>query len=177
MRIVKKLFEGKRGEIFLVEIDSGTAVYKKEKPPYKFAAKEYEILRYLNGLFSPKPIALLFDGFLMEYVEGDNFKKALKENRKMAIDLAMEACRYLDEMGVYHSQLGRYYHLMMEHKRNRIKILDFERAKLEVFGKNLPQFLGFYLKESSRDIKELLAAYKKEPALYYKIKEEILKRV
>jgi len=163
MKILKKLFEGKRGEIYLVQKDEKIFVMKKKKADSPdFIKKEYEILKKLSNKYSPKVFEKGKDFLLMEYLKGYSFKEALIIDEKKSILLACELCYYLDKQKIYHSQLGRYYHLIVSTDFKSIKVLDFERAKINSKQKNLLQFIGYYLKDKVNELKEDIEIYKKD---------------
>ena len=179
MRVLKKLFEGYRGEIFLAHYKNRLAVLKRKKRESPdFIEKEYKLLKNLNGLYSPKVFEKSKDYILMEYVKGFDFKEALKIDRKRAILLALELSYFLDKQGVYHSQLGRYYHLIISKDFKTIKALDFERTKINSNQKNLLQIIGFYLRDEQKYLKDDIKIYKSDiDRGYEKIVEKVSRLV
>ncbi|WP_281950303.1 hypothetical protein [Nitrosophilus kaiyonis] len=176
MKILRKIFEGYRGEIFLVEVENQVYIMKKNKRlDVDFIAKEYQILKFLDGHYSPKVYEKSKDFFLMDYIKGYNFKESLKLNKKASILLSLKLSYYLDKKRVYHSQLGRYHHMIISKDFQKIWALDFERAKIDSNQKNLLQIVGFYLKDYYPLLKEEIKIYKKDIDLgYKKIVDKIL---
>ena len=169
MKILKKIFEGYRGEIFLVKIENRIYVMKKNRRvDVDFIEKEYKILELLDGKFSPKVYKKSKDFFLMEYIKGYSFKESLKIDKKTSILLALELSYFLDKKRVYHSQLGRYHHIIISKDFEKVWALDFERAKIGSNQKNLLQIVGYYLKDYYSFLKEEIKIYKNDIDLGYK---------
>jgi len=108
--------------------------------------KEAQILRRLDR-YVPKLYEVGRDYLIMEYIDGINLKEALKRDFAKAVRLGLEACFYLDVMGVYHKELGRYHHLLYGRDLGWVRVIDFERAVVRPNPRNLLQFVGFYLKD------------------------------
>ncbi len=163
MKIFKKIFEGKRGEIFLVEYRGKICVMKRKKDGVPdFIDKEYEVLKHLSSEYVPKVYKKTEDYILMEYLKGYNFKDALRLDRQTSLILGLKLSYFLDKKRVYHSQLGRYYHLIVSKDLKNIKALDFERAKIDATQKNLLQIVGYYMRDFYPFLKEEIKIYKND---------------
>ncbi len=122
--------------------------------------KEAQILQELEPLgIAPKLYEYGLDYIVMEYIDGISMKEALKKNRKLALQLGLEAAYVLDRAGISHKELGRYYHFIFDKEMKRCKVIDFERAVRSVKPRNVLQFVGFYMRDY--DIKEAIELYKK----------------
>ncbi len=158
---MQKLFEGTRGEVFLIDYFGKKAVLKRLKPGKpNTLQKEAKILELLNGRYAPKLFEVGSDFLIMEYIDGLPLKKMIKKDFKKAIKLGLEACYFLDRMGVYHKELGRYYHLLYAYDFSWVKVIDFERAVVRPNPRNLLQFVGYYLQ--SFDLTKEIALYKQD---------------
>ena len=157
---MQKIFEGNRGEIFLIDYFGKPAVLKRFKNrDFQKAKKEANILSFLEPFaIAPKLYELYEDCIIMEYLEGISFKEALQKDKKNAIAQALHICYVLDNVGIYHKELGRYYHFILT--KNGMRLLDFERAQLGKRGKNVLQFIGFYLRDL--DLQKEIALYKRD---------------
>ncbi len=169
---MQKIFEGNRGEIYLIDYFGKPAVLKKLRAGKRNTLpNEAKILRYLEPLqIAPKLYETGKDYLVMEYIEGKNFKEALQQSRKSALLAALEAAYILDRAGVYHRQLGRYYHFIWTPKRMRV--VDFERAVMSAHPRNVLQFVGYYLRDFP--LHDAVELYKRHrPSGYRKIVEAI----
>jgi len=72
---------------------------------------------------------------LKDYVGADEYYDVLKK--------ALINAYKLDEKGVFHGQLGRYYHII--HTKNGVKFIDFERGVFTKRPRNFMQIVGYYL--------------------------------
>ncbi|GAB6073765.1 hypothetical protein JCM15786_04220 [Nautilia lithotrophica] len=80
----------------------------------------------------------------MEFVEGNPLKEYI--GTKKYYDILKEAlynAYLLDEKGIFHGQLGRYYHIL--NTKNGIKFIDFERGVFTDNPRNFLQIIGYYL--------------------------------
>ncbi|MRI59252.1 MAG: hypothetical protein C6H99_07090, partial [Epsilonproteobacteria bacterium] len=123
---MQKIFEGNRGEIYLIDYYGKRAILKRLRPGKpNTIQKEIEFLRYLEPLgLTPKLYDFGSDYVVMEYIEGDSLKRALKKAPKRALRLGLEACYKLDRAKVYHKELGRYYHFLFDKDIKRVWVID-----------------------------------------------------
>ncbi len=158
---MQKIFEGNRGEIYLIDYHGKRAILKRQKASKpNTIQKEANILYLLEPLqIAPKLYEAHKDYIIMEYLEGISLKEALKRDRKSALFAALRICYMLDSVGIYHRELGRYYHFI--YSSEGMRLLDFERAQLGKRGKNVLQFIGFYLRDL--DLQKEIALYKRDP--------------
>ena len=172
---MQKIFEGNRGEIYLIDYYGHLAVLKKLRPGRRNTLiNEAKILRYLEPLkIAPKLFEAGVDYLVMEYIEGKNFKEALQESRKKALLAALEVAYILDRVGVYHRQLGRYYHFILTSRGMRV--VDFERATMSAHPRNVLQFVGYYLRDLP--IHEAVQLYKKNRQAGYRAICEVIENV
>jgi len=106
--------------------------------------KEWEILKYLDGFIAPKPIERGRRYFIMEYIEGKPLKEFLgSEKYYEVLKKSLISAYELDKKGVFHSQLGRYYHIF--YSDNEVRFIDFERAVFSENPRNFMQIVGYYL--------------------------------
>jgi len=169
---LQKIFEGNRGEIYLIDYYGRPAVLKKLRPGKRNTlTNEAKILRYLEPLkIAPKLYEAGEAYLIMEYIEGKSLKEALQQSRKSALLAALEAAYILDRAGVYHRQLGRYYHFILTPQRMRV--VDFERATMSAHPRNVLQFVGYYLRDLP--LQDAVQLYKRHrQAGYHKIVEAI----
>ncbi len=157
---MQKIFEGNRGEIFLLNYFGKKAVLKRFKVADARVQKEAKILSLLAPFaIAPKLYEAGRDYIVMEYLEGISLKEAIKRDKKSALLQALQICYTLDTLQIYHKELGRYYHFIFT--KEGMRVVDFERAQLGKSGKNVLQFVGFYLKDL--DLKQEITLYKRSP--------------
>ncbi len=156
---MQKIFEGNRGEIYLIDYYGRPAVLKKLRPGKPDTLKnEAKILAYLEPLGIAPRLYEAGEGYIiMEYIEGMSFKEALAKSRKKALRQGLEAAYKLDLAGIYHKELGRYYHIILTPQG--VRILDFERAAKSAHPRNVLQFVGFYMRDLA--VGEVVQLYKK----------------
>ncbi|BCD62806.1 putative serine/threonine protein kinase [Nitratiruptor sp. YY08-26] len=142
---MQKIFEGNRGEIFLIDYFGKKAVLKKHrfgKPnTIKHEAFILQKLQYLSVV--PRLYEAGEAYVIMEYIDGISLKEALKRDKKAALKEALYASYLLDLAHINHRELGRYYHFIFT--LNGVKIIDFERSQVTNKPRNVLQFIGFYL--------------------------------
>ncbi len=97
------------------------------------------------------------DFLVMEYLQGYSMKEALRIDRKRALKEGLRICYELDKAGVWHKELGRYYHFIFTPEP---KIIDFERSKLSDCPRNVLQFVGFYMRDF--EVRESVELYKSD---------------
>ena len=162
--MIEKIGEGNRGEVYKVKLEDDRIAALKWAKNYEIE-KEWEILSYLNGFFSPKPIFKGNRYIVMEYVEGKPLKELLNtpfyyDSLKNALLGAFE----LDKKNVFHKQLGRFYHILFDGKN--VKFIDFERAVITDKPRNFLQLIGYYLQRDKnfdkKEIELILDLYKKD---------------
>ena len=160
---MQKIFEGNRGEIYLIDYFGKKAILKKRRPGKpNTIQKEIEFLRFLEPLgFTPRVYDFGSDYIVMEYIQGDPLKKSIKKDPKKALGLALRACYRLDRAKIYHRELGRYYHFMFDKEIKKVWVIDFERAVWSRRPRNVLQFVGFYLRD--RELKDPIELYKRHP--------------
>jgi len=172
--VIEKIGEGNRGEVYKVKLEDGRFAALKWSKSYEID-KEWEILNYLNGLYAPKPIFRGNRYLVMELIDGVPLKELL--NTPKYYDLMIEALKgafVLDQKGVFHKQLGRYYHIFLT--KNGAKFIDFERAVFTNKPRNFLQIVGYYLQRDEnfdkKDINYLISKYKEDgkAGLEYAIK-------
>jgi len=126
--IIEKIGEGNRGEVYKAKLEDGRIVAIKWAKNYEID-KEWEILKFLNGLTAPKPIFRGKRYFIMEYIDGKPLKDFVGyEEYYNILKDALYNAYLLDEKGIFHGQLGRYYHILKTEKQ--VKFIDFERGVL-----------------------------------------------
>jgi putative serine/threonine protein kinase len=91
----------------------------------------------------------------MELIEGKPLKEFIgtKEYYKILKEALIGAYE-LDLKNIYHTQLGRYYHIIKT--KRGIKFLDFERAKFSENPRNFLQIIGYYLQRDKNFDKNTL---------------------
>jgi len=144
---LQKIFEGNRGEIYLIDYFGKEAVLKRLRPGKPDTLqKEAKILRYLEPLgIAPKVYESGYGYIVMEYLRGQSFKSFLQKSRKRALKEGLKLCYTLDQAGVAHRELGRYYHFIATPKG--LRVIDFERAQFSRHPRNVLQFVGFYMRD------------------------------
>ncbi|MRJ02518.1 MAG: hypothetical protein GXO19_01045 [Epsilonproteobacteria bacterium] len=157
-----KLFQGNRGELFLIDYHGRKAVLKRlryGRP--NTLKKEGALLRRLSPRYTPRLWEAGEDYLIMEYIEGISLKEAFQVDWKRAVALGLEVCHYLDREGISHRQLGRYHHLIYSRDLGEVRVIDFERAVVREEPRNLLQFIGFYLR--GYDLRAEIDLYKRDP--------------
>ena len=115
-------------------------------------------MRFLEPLkIAPKVYESGEDYIVMEYLQGVSLKEMAKN--KDTLKEALKVCYLLDRLGIYHRELGRYYHFVFT--KEGVRVLDFERAVYRAHPRNVLQFVGFYLRDI--DTKEAVELYKQSP--------------
>jgi len=162
--VIEKIGEGNRGEVYKIRLEDGRLAALKWSKSYEID-KEWEILNFLNGKFAPKPYFRGKKYLVMELIEGVPLKEfiGLKEYY-LTLKEALKAAFELDRLGVFHKQLGRYYHIFLTDKG--VRFIDFERAVFSENPRNFLQIVGYYLykdeKFDKRDIESLILEYKQD---------------
>lgn len=141
--IIEKIGEGNRGEVYKAKLEDGRIAAIKWAKNYEID-KEWEILNFLNGLCAPKPIYRGKRYFIMEYIDGRPLKEYVGSKEYYEVlKNALYNAYLLDEKGVFHGQLGRYYHIL--NTRTGVKFIDFERGVFTQNPRNFLQIIGYYL--------------------------------
>ena len=162
--VIEKIGEGKRGEVYKIKLKNGKFAALKYSKNYN-NDKEWEILTFLNGIYAPKPIFKSKKYFIMELIEGKPLKCLLNTPEYYeSLKLSLKGAFLLDEKGVFHKQLGRYYHILFDSKK--VTFIDFERSVITENPRNFLQIIGYYLfRDENFDKKSLnliLDLYKKD---------------
>jgi len=162
--VIEKIGEGNRGEVYKVKLEDGSFAALKWSKSYEID-KEWEILNHLNGLYAPKPIFRGNRYLVMELIEGKTLKELI--NTPEYYELLKEALKgayALDKKGVFHKQLGRFYHIFLTPKG--AKFIDFERAVFTDKPRNFLQIVGYYLHHDEnfdkKDLNYLISKYKED---------------
>jgi len=162
--VLEKIGEGNRGEVYKVKLEDGTFAALKWAKNYEID-KEWEILNFLNGKYAPKPFFRGKKYLVMELIEGKPLKELKGKDFYLLIKDALKGAFYLDQRGVFHKQLGRYYHIFKT--SDEVKFLDFERAVFTDKPRNFLQIIGYYLqrdeKFDKKSLNKTIDLYKKEP--------------
>lgn len=168
---MQKIFEGNRGEIFLIDYHGQKAVLKRQKRDKPNTIRnEIEILHYLQPThIVPRVFEYGNDFIVMEYLQGISLKEAIKKEKKRTLKEALRLCSILDRAGVWHKELGRYYHFIFTPEP---KIIDFERARFTHKPRNVLQFVGFYMRDL--DTKRAIELYKRDKRAGLLALEELL---
>ena len=169
--ILEKIGEGNRGEVYKVKLEDGQIAALKYAKNYEIE-KEWEILKFLNGFYAPKPIYKGKKYIIMEYIKGLPLKKLKKKEYYLALKEAIKGAFYLDEKGVFHKQLGRFYHILFDGKK--VKFIDFERGVFSKKSRNFLQIVGYYLMRDESLDKERI---KKEIKNYQINKNKAMKEI
>ncbi|NPA11602.1 MAG: hypothetical protein GXO62_05110 [Epsilonproteobacteria bacterium] len=169
--VIEKIGEGKRGEVYKVKLQNGEYAALKWAKNYNID-KEWKILNHLQGRVAPKPLFRGKKFFVMELIEGVSLKNLSGKDYYLLLKEALKGAYILDTLGVFHRQLGRYYHIV-KHK-NGVRFFDFERAVLRDDARNFTQIIGFYLREDSNFDKNITQDIAK---MYKHSKKEALYRV
>ena len=102
----------------------------------------------------------------MEYIEGKPLKEYVGNIEYYEVlKKALYNAYLLDEKGVFHGQLGRYYHIF--YTGEDVKFIDFERGGFTDNPRNFMQIVGYYLfrdeKFDKNILKEIIEMYKTAP--------------
>ena len=117
--------------------------------------KEWEILKFLDGFFAPKPIFRGKRYFIMELIEAKPLKEYINTDEYYnVLKKSLIASYHLDLEGIFHGQLGRYYHIL--YNGEDVKFIDFERGIFTKNPRNFLQIIGYYLYRDKRFDKEKL---------------------
>jgi len=163
--VIEKIGEGNRGEVYKVKLEDGTFAALKWAKSYKID-KEWNILSFLNGKYAPKPIFRGKKYLVMELIEGIPLKELIgTKDYYVLLKQALEGAYYLDRAGVFHKQLGRYYHILKTDKGARF--IDFERSVFSEKPRNFLQLVGYYLQRDEnfdkKEVEKIAAVYKTNP--------------
>jgi len=163
--VICKIGEGNRGEVYKAKLEDGRVVAIKWAKSYEID-KEWKILNYLNGKYAPKPIFRGNRYLVMELIVGKPLKELIGDIKYYELlKDAFCGAYYFDKVGIFHKQLGRYYHIFRT--ENGVKFIDFERAVFSKKPRNFLQLIGYYLqrdeKFDKKDIESLVLKYKKNP--------------
>ena len=170
--VLEKLGEGNKGEVYKVKLEDGRIAALKWAKNYEIE-KEWEILNYLNGFYAPKPITWGNRYFIMELIEGKPLKEFLQTPQYYkVIKRSLIAAYELDLRKVFHSQLGRFFHII--YTNDGIKFIDFERATFSENPRNFMQIVGYYLYRDERFDRAIL---KEITTLYKENKEKALEKL
>ena len=117
--------------------------------------KEWEILKFLDGFYAPKPIFRGKRYFIMELIEAKPLKEYINTDEYYnVLKKSLIASYHLDLKGIFHGQLGRYYHIL--YNGEDVKFIDFERGIFTKNPRNFLQIIGYYLYRDKRFDKEKL---------------------
>jgi len=99
----------------------------------------------------------------MEYIDGKPLKNFVGyEEYYNILKIALYNAYLLDEKGVFHGQLGRYYHILKTEKQ--VKFIDFERGVFSENPRNFMQIVGYYLfrdeKYDKKSLNSIVKNYK-----------------
>jgi len=162
--VIEKIGEGNRGEVYKVLLENGKLAALKWSKNYA-VDKEWEILNFLKGRYAPKPIFRGNRYIVMELIEGKALKELTQKDYYRTLKEALKGACELDRLGVFHKQLGRYYHIINTGKK--VKFLDFERAVFTENPRNFLQIAGYYLQRDEnfdkKEINYLISLYKQKP--------------
>ena len=170
---------GYRGVVFRGEFSGkpvAVKVPRSDAGKDNVVEKECSILRYLKSCLkeenpAPEPYICTPDFIVMEWIEGIPFPVAVENFGKEVVLSALKSCYLLDTCGVEHSEIKGEKHLLFDGKR--VRIIDFESAKLKKKPRNLLQFVGYHLlrkkevlkvfRVDERELLSLLSDYKENP--------------
>jgi len=101
----------------------------------------------------------------MEFIDGLPLKDLINTPKYyLLLKESLEGAYFLDIKGVFHKQLGRYYHIFLT--ENGVKFIDFERAIFSENPRNFLQLVGYYLQRDKKfdksDINMIIDFYKKD---------------
>ena len=152
IKILKRFYKGTRSTLFLCEYNGKKGIIKKH---YKKSLVKKEAL-FLEELYplTPKVFEVKDDFIFMQYIEGLKFNTS----NKQMIRLALKACYEMDIKHIYHTELGRFSHLIFDEDTKWVKVIDFEKARNSSNPRNMFQLIGFYFK--NHNLKEEILTYK-----------------
>ncbi len=169
--VIEKIGEGNRGEVFKVKLQNGEYAAIKWAKEYEIE-KEWTILQYLNGRLAPKPIYRSKKFFIMELIEGETLKEKTKKDYYVMLKNTLISAYELDGLGVFHKQLGRYYHIF--DTKDGIRFIDFERSVFSEKPRNFLQIVGYYLIRDDNFDKTLIQKYLAD---YYIDRKAVLNKI
>jgi putative serine/threonine protein kinase len=148
--------------VYKARLEDGSVAAVKWAKNYEID-KEWEILRYLNGFVAPKPIYRGKRYFIMEYIDGRPLKEFINTSEYYKVlSMALINAYKLDLKGVFHGQLGRYYHILFS--GGNVRFIDFERGVFSDNPRNFMQVTGYYLFRDERfdknELKHIVDTYK-----------------
>jgi putative serine/threonine protein kinase len=152
--VIEKIGEGNRGEVYKARLEDGRFVAIKWAKNYEIE-KEWAILKYLDGFYAPKPIFRGKRYFIMELIEAKPLKEYINTDEYYnVLKKSLIAAFHLDLKGVFHGQLGRFYHIL--YNGDDIKFIDFERGVFTKNPRNFLQIIGYYLYRDEKFDKKCL---------------------
>ncbi len=181
-----KLAEGWRGIVYKGEINSDLLTFKVPKNPsfIPLIQKEGKILSLINQFNIGGRIKILGKDFLAySFIEGKHLNEVINENnyKSLILQLFLQA-RMLDRLKISKDEFHRPYKNVLVDSKNRIYLIDFERAKFTDYPQNITQLVQFVITGGNKFFKdiekekliELAKLYKKnqdeknfEKILYY----------
>ena len=143
--------KGYRGVVFKGELSGkpvAVKVPRADAGKENIAEKECSILKHLQRCLgeenpAPEPYICTPEFVVMEWIEGIPFSQALERYGKSAVLSALKSCYLLDMCGVEHSEIKGEKHLLFDGER--VRVIDFESARLKERPRNLLQFVGYHL--------------------------------
>ena len=161
------LAKGKRGVVYLDEIDGKKVVVKKARPESTAINRienEANWLKKLNKIgIGPKLISQGEGYFIAEFIDGELFGKWIEKNKDKKVLLnILKQCRKLDRLKV--NKLEMHNPLKNIIIGKKVVLIDFERCKFTHEPKNVTQFVQFLVKkkviERNDRLNEILKKYK-----------------
>ncbi|MFA5303390.1 MAG: hypothetical protein WC393_02535 [Candidatus Nanoarchaeia archaeon] len=152
--------KGTRGEVYKISKALIVKIQRDDSAAIDSVKNEYDMLKKIEEYdFFPK--ALLYNDelkFLVrEYVKGETINNSL--NKKLFLKTLMLS-RALDLKGINQKELNNPYKHIFFYK-NKVMMIDFERAKLTIKPKNVTQFTQYLCKMFKIDYKKIMPLMKK----------------
>jgi putative serine/threonine protein kinase len=154
------LAKGKRGEIYKISDDLIVKIERDDSFSKNSIKNEYFMLKKLEK-YDYFPKTILYNNSLKllirEYVKGNTIDKSL--NKKLFIKSLMLS-RILDLEKLNQQELTNPYKHIFFYK-NKVMMIDFERAKISNNPKNVTQFSQYFCKRFNIDYKKIIPIMKK----------------
>ena len=152
----RKLGSGGIGEIYLVKDEYGKSFAMKVSRDLVSITKEYGYLEKFSPMgFAPKAYELddcekddaVYHFFIMEYVEGDTLREALKKerlsfrNKLDIVRIIADVLRRINEKGFVYTDL-KYENIMIDRKNGLVRLIDL--GSITPIGDRVKEYTPMY---------------------------------
>ncbi len=148
--------KGKRGFVYKFKKENKTFAVKIKNPKSRAEGRiqnEAYFLKILNKYnIGPKLLFHGVDYFCYEFIEGENIKQYIKQNKKIpkrVLNNIMKQCKIMDKLKINKEEMHRPLKNIII-KNNKPVLIDFERCHFTERPKNSNQFKQFLRRFSDK---------------------------